>query len=680
MRKSLILITIFLLLFMTLGFAQEKVQIGKDLEKIIIVPNPDTNLKIDLWLNKAQGSVYKIGESLVIYAKANDDVYLYIYDITPDGAVRVIFPNTYSKDNFIKKDRTYNFPDKSTYRFEVSPPFGKEYIVAVITKKPMDIFPGKRFESMAPGSLLDEMGEKALGNLQNNLKKEESKTWAQSVTYFYVQEVQQKSKININSKPSGAQVYVNDKYQGDTPLSLMLSAGNYRITLKKEGYEDYNTNIVVQEGRDRDYTFNLKAAYGNLRIEASPSGSSVYLDGVYKGTTPLTLYNLPAKTYLLRITHSGYQERVERVEVEPNKTNYVSYSLLPIYGSLNINSNPQGADVYLNGVYRGKTPAFISDLAPGRYQIQLRLNGYKDYVSFVDVSSGTTSYYNLTLVPLSATLNFFSNPQGAEVYLNGVYKGKTPISISDLSSGSYDVRMVLSGYEEYRARVDLSPGEVRQVSITLNPISSEVYIDSRPQGAKVIIDGKYQGVTPITLRLPEGKYNLTLTSSGYADLNNDIYVEKGKSSYFFVLSSLTIPTNVYYLNFSKGGYEGNLLVKRAENVFIGSDEDKTFNLSVRPSGVFEVRVPGPFRFKNIVLKLNVSFPNNNKREIEPRLIVYINGKNITLPISVDENGYVVLKWDVTSYFVVDGENSISLNIIPEAQDNVRIKEIIIEGK
>ncbi|MGB4645631.1 MAG: hypothetical protein WBH76_07020, partial [Dictyoglomaceae bacterium] len=107
--------------------------------------------------------------------------------------------------------------------------------------------------------------------------------------------------------------------------------------------------------------------------------------------------------------------------------------------------------------------------------------------------------------------------------------------------------------------------------------------------------------------------------------------------------------------------------------------DATFNLSVRPSGVFEVRLPGSFRFKKIILKLNISFPDN-KGEIEPRLSVYVNGKNITLPISVDEKGYVVLKWDITSYFMVDGENSISLNVVPEAQNNVRIKEIIIEGK
>ncbi|MFN3699613.1 MAG: PEGA domain-containing protein, partial [Dictyoglomus sp.] len=453
--------------------------------------------------------------------------------------------------------------DKPTYSFKVTPPFGKEYIVGIITKKPIEIFPGKRFESMAPGTVIEKVIEKALENLQKTLRKEEGKNWAQSVTFFYVQEQQVRSKIDIYSNPSEAQVYINDKYEGITPLSVMLLPGNYRVTLKKEGYEDYNTNIVVQEGRDRSYTFNLKPAYGNLRIETNPSGASVYLDGSYKGITPLTLYSLPAKTYQLRIVFSGYQERVETIKVEPNKTNYLSYILIPLYGSLSVNSVPQGAEVYLNGIYRGKTPLNITNLSPGRYQIQLRLNGYKDYVGFVDVYSGQVSTYNFTMIPLPATLNIFSTPSSAEVYINGIYKGKTPISITDLSSGSYNVKLVLSGYEEYSATVYLAPGDVKQLNVSLKPVLSEVSIDSRPQGANVYINGKYQGITPLTLYLVEGKYSLTLSLSGYSDLKTEIVVKpKDKVSYLFTLSPVVLPINLYYLNFTKGGYEGNLIVTR----------------------------------------------------------------------------------------------------------------------
>lgn len=683
MKRIFLALLLLFISVSTISFSQEKIQIQpeREWEKIIIVPNPQPVLKLDLWLNKPEGSVYRVGENLVIYVKANDDVYLYLFDITPDGQFKLIFPNSYSKDNFIKKDRTYTFPDKPTYSFKVTPPFGKEYIVGIITKKPIEIFPGKRFESMAPGSVIEKIVENALENLQKTLRKEEGKNWAQSVTFFYVQEQQVRSKINIYSNPSGAEVYVNDKYEGNTPLTLSLLPGNYRITLKKEGYEDYYTNIVVQEGRDRDYTFNLKPAYGTLRIETDPKGASVYLDGSFKGLTPLILYNVPAKTYQLRIVYPGYQEKIETIKVEPNKTNYLSYSLIPLYGSLSINSIPSGAEVYLSGVYRGKTPLVISNLSPGRYQIQLRLSGYKDYVGFVDVYSGQVSTYNFTLVPLPAVLNIFSTPSSAEVYLNGAYRGKTPLSITDLSSGSYNIKLVLSGYEDYIETINLAPGEVRQLNITMKPISSEVMIDSRPQGASVYINGKYQGVTPITLYLSEGKYSLLLSMNGYNDLKTEIVVKpRDKVSYIFTLTP--IPSiSLYYLNFTKGGYEGNLIVTRAENVFMDK-EGRDYALVVRPSGVFEVRVPYPFSYKDIILKLNILFEKDDKKksEIKPALVISVNGRTIIPPFGIEDKDYCMFMLNIKDYFDTSKDNLITINVLSTSENNVRLKEIIVEGR
>jgi len=684
MRKSVFVLLLLLSLFIGISYSQEKIQIQpeKDWEKIIIVPNPETSLSLDLWLNKPEGSVYKVGENLIIYAKANDDVYLYIFDITPDGQFTLIFPNSYSKDNFIKKDRTYTFPDKPTYSFKVTPPYGKEYIVGVITKKPIEIFPGKKFESMAPGSVIEKSIEKALETLQKSLKKEEGKTWAQKVTYFYVQqEVQSKSKINIYSNPSGAQVYLNDQLQGNTPITLMLYPGNYRITLKKEGYEDYLTNIVVQEGRDRDYTFNLKPVYGNLRVDTEPKGASIYLDGSFKGYTPLTLYNLPAnKTYQLKVTYPGYQEKVVDVNVLPNQTNYVFYSLVPLYGSLNINSYPQGADLYLNGVYKGKTPIVINNVSPGRYQVQLRLSGYKDYVSFVDVYAGQVSTYNFTLVPLPATLNIFSNPSSADVYINGVYKGKTPLSLTDLSSGTYNVKISLSGYEEYNETVYLAPGDLKQINVTLKPMNlGEVYIDSNPKGAKVFIDGVYKGITPLNLTLIEGRYKLTLSLDGYVDLNTDILVKRGeKSNYLFTLTPI-VTVNRYYINFTKGGYDGNLIVVKAENVFIDK-EGKDYVLAIRPTGKFEVKVSPLSIFRDVILKINFMFDEKNKKkeEIDPSLVIYINGKAVSLPLSIEDKDFIVLKYSVKDLFNVNQENVISLQLSGNSEVNIKIKEIVVE--
>ncbi len=648
-------------------------------EKIIIVPNPETKLKLDLWLNKPEGSIYRVGEELKIFVRANDDVHLYIFDLTPDGDFKLIFPNMYSGNNFIKKNQTYTFPDKPTYSFKISPPGGKEFIVGIISKKPLNLFPGKRLEVLRPGESLEKNIEKALKNIERVLIEEKKEAWAQAVTYFYVQEIVTQGRVKINSNPSRAQVYINNEYKGLTPLSLILPEGSYRVLAKLEGYKDYETTIIVEGNKEKEYTFNLSPRYGNLRIESKPSGAEVYIDGVYRGKTPLTIKNLLAKTYELKLTYPGYSDIVEKVEIKEGIETRVSLSLLPAVGSLSINSSPSGAEVYLNGVYRGLTPLLISNLYPGTYQIQLRKSGYKDFISSINVIPGTTSSYNFTLIPLLGTINIFSNPSGAEVYIDRVYKGKTPLSLTDIPSGTYDLRITLSGYEEYFERITLAPGEVKQVSVNLKPLYGEVFIDSKPQGAKVYIDGKYQGTTPITLNLFEGKYSLILSLSGYSDLSTEINVKsKERNNFVFVLSPIEVPTNIYYLNFTKGTYDGNLVITKLEKSILNK-EDGVYNLTIFPSGILETKIP-LFKFKKILLKINFLITPDNKGVINPIFEIILNGRPITLPFAIEGREYFNVKWDITSYWLQDRENILTLQVDKKVEGSLKIKEIIIEGR
>jgi len=57
------------------------------------------------------------------------------------------------------------------------------------------------------------------------------------------------SKINFNSNPQGAQIYVNGNYMGDTPIILKLeSKQTYNIEFKKEGYKAKAFNITNHVG------------------------------------------------------------------------------------------------------------------------------------------------------------------------------------------------------------------------------------------------------------------------------------------------------------------------------------------------------------------------------------------------------------------------------------------------
>ncbi len=122
-----------------------------------------------------------------------------------------------------------------------------------------------------------------------------------------------------------------------------------------------------------------------------------------------------------------------------------------------------------------------------------------------------------------------SSPAKAAVTINGKWSGRTPLTVDDLKFGTYVVRVVQSGYEVARREVALSTASPSGAfDPTLRPLKApartpapearapqaqppasppkppaattgEIYVDSRPRGARVFIDGKEVGVTPLQL-------------------------------------------------------------------------------------------------------------------------------------------------------------------------------------
>lgn len=119
-----------------------------------------------------------------------------------------------------------------------------------------------------------------------------------------------------------------------------------------------------------------------------------------------------------------------------------------------------------------------------------------------------------------------STPSKAQVVINGKWTGRTPLTVDDLRFGAYVVRVIEPGYEAVREEFTLSPAAAtKTMNVTLGrraaappdvrapqvpapaapsakppaAATGDVYVDSRPRGARVFIDGKEVGVTPLTL-------------------------------------------------------------------------------------------------------------------------------------------------------------------------------------
>ncbi|MBI1935123.1 PEGA domain-containing protein [Candidatus Woesearchaeota archaeon] len=59
--------------------------------------------------------------------------------------------------------------------------------------------------------------------------------------------------ISVESSPSNAQVYVDGELKGETPSNLYnIPTGSHRITIRKEGYEDFQKDVMVKVGATQE--------------------------------------------------------------------------------------------------------------------------------------------------------------------------------------------------------------------------------------------------------------------------------------------------------------------------------------------------------------------------------------------------------------------------------------------
>jgi hypothetical protein len=292
-------------------------------------------------------------------------------------------------------------------------------------------------------------------------------------------QVNQTSQINttisINSIPDGAQVLIDGSSIGITPVrDYEVNEGTHTIVLKKDGYNDVSDTVNVVKGDNvtRQYTLTKAVTETTVSITSTPDGARVYIDGNDAGNTPLTGYRLSIGQHSIKVTKDGYNDyngTFAVSEQDVNKTISIALtkkaqsSYVVTTGRLYVNSSPTGADVYLNGKFKGNTPQTFT-LDPGTYTVKISKDGYVPYTQTINVKKGGSYTVSKQLVKY-ATINITTNPPYATIYINGVKVGDSPLFFYRIAPGHYTLRIVKSGYVEYKGEFTINSGETKTLPL-----------------------------------------------------------------------------------------------------------------------------------------------------------------------------------------------------------------------
>ncbi len=350
-------------------------------------------------------------------------------------------------------------------------------------------------------------------------------------------------ELKVLSIPSDAQVFVNDQPTGKrTPCSLdSLTAGEYRVLARKEGYLDKEVTATLKAGESVSQTLTLEIMppveiLAKLIVDTSPSGATVSLDGRrQEKVTPLVIDDLHGgRTYLVKFEKDGYSPYEEELALIEGDNTPDPFSLEPLLGSFQIDTDPPGASIYLDDKALKKlTPALIEDVALFvEHKIELKKEGFRSEIKPATLNTTDTENINVVMAALpKGRYNVISSPSRATVFFNGrKLKKKTPLWINDIIlNKASDIRVVKTGYLPWKKSFSLDQATEKPIYVKLKRAYGKLMVTTEPP-VTVFLDKRPRGTTPLELaKVPAGSHVLRLIKAEVGiDEEIPIEVKTGK--------------------------------------------------------------------------------------------------------------------------------------------------------
>lgn len=253
-KKAMVWIAVWTMVLGLGMFAQ-----GFDMTKIAVVPDsPQTTMRANISVDRGQNSLYMPGESISISFWVNQDAYVVVYDILPNGRVHIIFPNQYDRNNFVRANQVTRIP-RAGYNLVIENIPGREYLQIVASTKQFASFNQwtGQFSATNPFPLVSSDPVQYFQGYAAKIivvPDQPKPNWTSAHTWFNVAGMPQPQPVPLTgsvymvSYPHGAMIILNGQSIGiATPAMLTLDEGWHHVRFVF-GHRSYETTFYVSPG------------------------------------------------------------------------------------------------------------------------------------------------------------------------------------------------------------------------------------------------------------------------------------------------------------------------------------------------------------------------------------------------------------------------------------------------
>jgi hypothetical protein len=148
-------------------------------------------------------------------------------------------------------------------------------------------------------------------------------------------------------------------------------------------------------------------------------------------------------------------------------------------GRLVIETSVEGAEVLVDEEVIGVTPlADPIELEPGSHTVRVRRPGYTEFTDVVRVRAGQRIALPVDLMALSMVLTVRTTPDEARVFVDGTFRGTSPIEL-ELTEGRHRIRITHPTHREVTRQITAAPGQTEAIDVELEELSASELAPAR---------------------------------------------------------------------------------------------------------------------------------------------------------------------------------------------------------
>jgi hypothetical protein len=232
--------------------------------------------------------------------------------------------------------------------------------------------------------------------------------------------------------------------RGVTPLTVSLKAGSHALELRGDGPSRVMPITMTAGAQVSQYIELPKtaSAFGQLQVRSEPSGARVSVDGVMRGTAPVTITDLTPGEHAVTLESSDRGSVKQIVAIEAGITASLMVPLggasegVPVSGWIAV-SAPADVQVFENKRLLGTSQSDRLMVSAGRHDIEIvnETLGYRT-ARTIQVSPGKVTPIKIDFPKGTIALNAVP---WAEVWVDGEKVGDTPIGNLSLTIGPHEI-------------------------------------------------------------------------------------------------------------------------------------------------------------------------------------------------------------------------------------------------